>query len=337
MPECTIQARAVLKILDAVRRAEVRSGELFDTVKLDTSALDDPEARIPYHTLVTLYEQGSRLTGDDAFGLHLAERITPQMFDVVGYAAMNSPTLGEALMRVIRYDRIWTDGSKYRLEREGPIVRILYEYTSPDPKNCRQECEASLAGLVCVGRSLTGVRWTPLEVNFKHPCPGDTSEHGRIFGAPVRFLMPANEMVLDRQLLDQPLVKADLGLCAVLDRHATEMLDGLPRQVDLIARLRRTLAQSLRGGSPGVEALARELGMSTRTLQRRLSEEGTSYHRLLEDLRHDLSRKYLLEPGLATGEVAYLLGFSEPSAFHRAFRQWTGMTPGDYRQRTRRT
>jgi len=119
----------------------------------------------------------------------------------------------------------------------------------------------------------------------------------------------------------------------LLDRHAAEMLRNSSSPAWLIQDVKRLLAASFQKGTPGLKGIAKELGMSPRTLQRRLGEHGASYHSLLDEVRRDLSRNYLLESEMALGEVAYLLGFSEVSAFHRAFRRWTGLTTKDYRRR----
>jgi AraC-like DNA-binding protein len=188
--------------------------------------------------------------------------------------------------------------------------------------------------VICL-RSATGTSWTPREVWFQHAPPENTSEHRRIFRAPVRFAQVSNELFFHRSLLDVPIARADLGLCTVLDRHAEELLakfsaQGRPQNV--VDQVRQILSIALRGGDPGLEASARQLRMSARTLQRKLNEKGTSHQDLLDEMRRELSMRYLQEPEVAICEVAYLLGFSESSAFHRAFRRWTGTTPRDYRR-----
>jgi AraC-like DNA-binding protein len=119
----------------------------------------------------------------------------------------------------------------------------------------------------------------------------------------------------------------------VLNRHAAELLEKLPQENGIVDGVRRALAESLRGGDASISAVSKRLGMSARTLQRKLSDLGTSHQELLDDMRRDLSRKYLQESGMAICEVAFLLGFSDTSVFHRAFRRWTGETPGEYQKR----
>jgi len=330
----TIPVKAVGKIIDAAAEAGVKPEHLYQAVNLDPALLADPDNRIPFAQLVTLYEQAARLTGDDAFGLHVGERATPKMFDVLGYVVMNSPNFGEAIQRLIRYYRIWCDGAEYRLKIDGAMAQIEYKYQMSEcsVEERRQDCECTFSIFVNSGCFATGVAWTPREVSFQHAQPQNTAEHQRIFRAPVSFDMPVNELVFDRSILDLPLMKADPDLCAVLDRHAEELLARFPRRGGLTDRVRELLSELLQGGDPELETIARQLGMSARSLQRRLKDEGASHTGLLDEMRRDLSKQYLQEPQIAICEVAYLLGFSEPSAFNRAFRRWTGISPKEYRR-----
>ncbi|HVG28087.1 MAG TPA: AraC family transcriptional regulator [Pyrinomonadaceae bacterium] len=328
----TISVKAVGKILDAALAAGVRPRQLCRAVELDPALLEDAENRIPYAQLVALYEAAARLTGDTAFGLHLSERASPRAFDLLGYVMLNSPTLGEAVGRIIRYHSIWTDGATYSLEIEGDVARLGYRYVNLEADACRQDCEMTLGITLRFARLATGVDWTPLEVGFAHAEPADTSEHRRIFRGPVRFSRPANLIVFDRALLNLAMEGADPALCAVLDRHAEELLAKFPGRGGFAGEVRALLFEALSGGDASLETISQQLGTSPRTLQRKLKEEGATHQVLLDELRRDLSKRYLSEPQMAISEVAYLLGFSEPSAFHRAFRRWTGITPREYRR-----
>ncbi len=328
----TIQVRAVVKILDAAAHAGVAPHALCHTVGLDPKLIDDADNRIPFAQFVALYEYAAELTDDDAFGLHVGERTSPTNFDVLGYVVINSPTLGAALTRLVRYHAIWTDGASFELTEQGPHVHLNYNYVPGIPTPRRHDCEMTLAIAVAFTRRLTSIDWQPRAVSFQHPQPAATAEHQRIFRASVQFAQPRNELVLDRALLALPITRADAGLCAVLDRHAQELLARLPQRDDTTAQVRRLLGDALGGGDPNIAAVARQLGTSARTLQRKLRTEGTSYQDVLDEMRRDLSRRYLRERDMAVCEIAYLLGFSGPSAFHRAFRRWTGVTPKEFRQ-----
>jgi AraC-like DNA-binding protein len=169
-------------------------------------------------------------------------------------------------------------------------------------------------------------------VTFQHSPPVDLREHGRVFGCPVRFNRPVNGVALRRALLDTPLVRADPGLCSVLDRHVRALIERIPRAEALSDRVRGLVASELSTGRASAAAVARKLHMSRRTLQRHLEAGGMTFRALCDGLRRDLAIRYLREREIAVAEVAFLLGFSEASAFHRAFKRWVGTTPTLYRR-----
>ena len=329
----TIQAKAVDKIIRAAAARGVAASELYQAAHLDPDGLDDPDRRIPFAQLVALYEEAARLTGDDDFGLHLGESVDPRVFDVVGYSVINSSTLGEGLDRAVRYNLLWTDGSYLSIERGSPLTKIVYTYVDDSITERRQDVEITFAVLASLSRSVTNSDLSPELVTFQHDRPGNTTEHQRIFNCPVEFNAPANKYFLDSHALQLPIVKADPGLCAVLDRHAEALIAQYPRQDTLVERVRTMIKDELRGGHASLERIAGNLSMSGRTLQRKLREHGTSHQELLDQMRRDLAIRYLQEPEMAICEVAYLLGFSESSALHRAFKRWTGQTPNEFRRK----
>lgn len=329
----TIQAKAVEKITRAAANWGVAAESLYEATDLNPDVLADPDRRIPFSTIVSLYEKAAVLTGDDAFGLHVGVNVDPKAFDVLGYSVINSPTFGAGLDRMVRYNSLWTSGSSFAVEVSEPNTRIVYKYEDPALIQHRHDAEMTFAAIVTLGRTITDADWSPLSVAFQHRQPSDTTEHSRIFRCKLTFGAPVNEFIFDSAKLALPLVKADPSLCAVLDRHAKELLTTYPRQDTLVDRIRKLIRDELNGGDASLDRLAAKLGMSGRTLQRKLREHGTSHQELLDELRIALAMRYLREPEMAICEVAYLLGFSESSAFHRAFKRWTGMTPSEFRRR----
>jgi AraC-like DNA-binding protein len=185
------------------------------------------------------------------------------------------------------------------------------------------------------GRVATGEDWAPLEIRFAHRRPDEVGEHARFFRAPVHFSAGENAMVLAAELLDRPCVRADPALLAVLDRYAADLLARVPATGRLADRARTALVEMLRDGEPGAGRLASRLKMSARSLSRTLAAEGTSYRALLDQIRRETAARHLADDRIAIAEVAFLLGFSDLSAFYRAFKRWTGQTPAEAR-RTRR-
>jgi AraC-like DNA-binding protein len=193
----------------------------------------------------------------------------------------------------------------------------------------------TVAQWMMLGRSLVGRTWSPRRVAVRHEAPGDADAYERWFNAPVAFGAKRVEIVFDAQLLDLPVVGADPTLVRLLDRHIEQVLARLPRAASLVDRVRAEAARSISdGAAPTAASIARALNMSERTLLRRLSEEDATPSDIIADVRRELASQYLRDPAVSITEAAFLLGYSEPSAFHRAFKRWTGVTPAEFRERT---
>jgi AraC-like DNA-binding protein len=327
----TVQAKAVEKIVNAAAARGVQPQSLYDAVKLDPAVLLDPDNRIPFAQLVALYEKAAELTGDDNFGIHLGQTVNLTAFDVVGYCALNSQTLGAAFARVTRYHSIWTDGALFTVETGSHTSAIVYSYTDTSIHDHRQDAEITLAIVTTLCRNIASPDFAPTSVEFQHDAPRNISEHLRLFRCPVEFGASSNKLSFPSSFLSLPIAKADARLCALLDRHAEELLAKFPPQHSLVDQVRSIIAGELRGGDPALERVADQLSVTPRTLQRKLQDLGTSHNELLDQMRRQLAMRYLREQEMAICEVAYLLGFSESSSFHRAFKRWTGMTPTEFR------
>jgi AraC-like DNA-binding protein len=175
--------------------------------------------------------------------------------------------------------------------------------------------------------------WMPVEVHFEHAAPRDVAELERVFGRTLHFQQATNGLVLRRELLDRIVRGADSRLYPILEQHIRNMLRQLPPADDFMLSVRHEVAKSLAVGNAHVDYLARQLGLGSRTLQRRLNEYGASYRSVLEDVRRELALRYLAESDISVTEVAFLLGYHDTSAFIRAFRRWTGVSPLAHRRR----
>jgi AraC-like DNA-binding protein len=187
--------------------------------------------------------------------------------------------------------------------------------------------------VLTAARALTQTMLSPLEVRFRHPAPADVTAHRAFFGAPVSFGCELDELAFTLEQLALPLPKADLQLGEYLRRTASDALSARGSQEDLESKLRELLARDLQSGVCDVRAVARRLATSERTLRRRLEEKGLTFRDVLDATRRDLAKGYLRDRRIPLSEVTFMLGFSEPSAFHRAFRRWTGMTARAWRDR----
>ncbi len=297
----------------------------------DASLARSPDARIPLAVETLLWDEGARATGDQAFGLHAAEKIRPGIFDVLDYVVRTAPTLRESLRRLARYNRLVHDAAIFTLH-EGPAVVRVEHALRAGAVQSRHAAEFTLASLLVFGSQICGAPLLPLAVEFRHPAPPDLREHARLFGRTPRFSAEVNAVEFDAATLDQPSPTADPALSRLVERNAEALLALRPAPaVTQEERVRRLLPALLGEGQATLAHTAQRLKMSERSLQRRLAGEGLTFDALLEELRRDLSLRYLQDPKVAIAEVAYLVGYSEPSAFHRAFKRWTGRTPAEAR------
>lgn len=325
-----------ISLVRVIVRTAARMGadatKLLAAIGLSPRLLDDPEQRVSPEIVMRLWTEAAARTGDEAFGLHAAELLQPGALDVLDYAVRSSATLGLAYGKLARFSRLLDDSAQVRVERRNGVARVTHRTA----KTVRPHSDFTVGALVVLGRQMVGTAWNPASVAFVHPRPADVREYDRLFKAPLHFGSAVNDVTLQAALLDRPLVAADPGLSSVLDRYAEEMLARVPPlEKPVTERVCQFLLDALRGGEPQANVIARKLGMSPRSLQRRLGAEGTSFRGLLDATRRDLAMQYLADEHVATSEVAFLLGFSELSAFHRAFKRWTGVTPARYREEMR--
>jgi AraC-like DNA-binding protein len=300
----------------------------------DAACANDPDARIPIGVETLLWDEGARLTGDSAFGIHAAEGLRPGVFDVMDYAVRTAPTLRASLERLARYNRLVHDAAVFSLIQEGDAVRV--EHSLAGVRQSRHAAEFTLASLMVVGGQVSGSPLRALRVAFHHEAPESIKEHVCLFGVAPQFYGPANAVTFSIELLDRPLPAADPLLWRVIERHAEALLAARPALAETTAaRVRRILCETLGEDEAAatLSGIASRLHMSERSVQRRLADEGETFDGLLDELRRELAVRYLADKKIAIAEVAFLLGYSEPSAFHRAFKRWTGSTPSQVRQR----
>jgi AraC-like DNA-binding protein len=332
----SISIAYVQGLVDHLERRGVAPQRLLAGVQLEPSILDQREARIAASVYVDLLELGLALSGDADLGLHLGEAVRPGHFGVLGYLLMSCATLGDALHRQARYAELV--GSLGRVEladeppRAGhePLVRHSWEPLLP--RQQRQLAEETLACWLRFGHWISGLEQAPLEVRFRHPAPADTTEHRRIFRCPVLFGQADNALVFPRRLLALPLGQADSQIQRTLDAYAGRLLESIRRGEGVLERARQCLAERLPEQAVDLEALAGELALSPRTLQRRLRDSGLSFSRLVDETRQQLVLHHLRYPALELADVASLVGFSETGSLARAFRRWTGQSLGQYRR-----
>jgi AraC-like DNA-binding protein len=334
-PGPTISVHYVRALLGAARALGADPSALMSAADLSPERLQDPDARLPVGTLFAVWREAPRLTGVAHFGLRAAQLAPVGALDVADYAMRACSTLREGLGKLLAYSRIHQTAAVTTFEERGEFASVRWMLTaSADGAVLQQGAPFVVAVTLARLRQVSGVDLRPREVRLHAPAPPDDAEHRAFFRCPVRWTPDggANQLLLDRAVLDLPILAADPALVRLMDRIARELIEKLPLPETFLGAVRRHVVESLRGGPPAAGPIARKLGMSVRTFQRRLREEGTTFALLADEARRDLALGHLTQAQPTIGEIAFLLGYSEPSAFHRAFRRWTGKTPSEFRQ-----
>lgn len=309
----------------------VDTSGLLREVGLTSDDLVGPEARVTEEANNAVWAAIVERSRDPHFGLHFAENMTLDVLDVVGHLVARSRTFGEGLERVVAYSRILHDAGRVEVERHHDRIIVFPGCRGLLDAAPAQVAEFSAASVLVMGRQATGKRLVANAVRFRHAKPRSIAEHIRVFGVAPTFDQPETEVELDVAAWDLPTIDSQPGLLTYLDAYARDVLAQLPSDDDVVSRVERTIAATLSRGAPDIDAVARQLGVGRRTLQRRLAEAETSFQVLVDAVRRRYAERYLAGGRLAIGEIAFLVGFSEPSNFHRAFRRWTGQTPAAYR------
>ena len=323
-----VRAEASARLLELIATLGGSPERVLTAAGVAAADLADLDRPIEIETVMRFVDAAAHEMGDDCFGLHAGSLIDFGVLGVLTYAVLNAPTVGTALRNFERYARSHFRGPRICLEIDGHEARFSLVLDVPGGVPRRQHAEASAVVGLRIMRRLIGPDWRPRRVLFAHDRPRDVSEHERILGAPLRFRQPVHcGLVFDAADLERPVPGADRRLLPIIERHLDELLATPDPDDAWLGEARSAIASSVCDGHPGIPTVARRLGLSVRTLQRRLGEQGAVFKTLVEDVRRELALRYLADGRTRLTEVAFLVGYSELSAFGRAFKRWTGSTP----------
>jgi len=322
MSEPTVCAKAIRPpMLMAALRTGRSVPDLAAEVCLPPGAASDMSLRLPHSTVVRVWEHFATTTQEDDFGLVAAEFLGAAPQDLVDHAILRAPTLREVVARFAAYQALFHDANDARIFETGHALEVRQGFSTKLPRS-RHLIEFILAMWAMRTRMAMG-RNEPLEVSFRHAPPRETARHRALFGAEVHFGANADALFIPRAWLDVPLSSAVISM-----EHTRDAVLG--KSAKLSDRVHVGLVAAIGDGHVDIDAIARSLALSRRTLQRRLAEEGLNFREALDRARREVALDFVVRKVGTVTDLTFLLGFSDTSAFSRAFRRWTGTSPSRY-------
>lgn len=323
----TVAVRLYRPIALALEHQGISSAAVFAEFDMPDPATTGWEVRLPLPQIAGIWGRLLKVTRDPFFALRAAEHVDLTTCDVITYLEGNARTVESALRTKFEFLPLITNAIEWTLEVNGDEAAItLHERPARPP--LAPVAEYLLAARHVFFRRFASPEWALRQVTFRHSAPERLEPYQALFGVTPQFDSAFDQLSFDRSLLDAPMKSRDDALSELLRRYAEPALKTVSQPESVSALVEAALQSGL---DPGVTTLARQLGVSPRTLQRSLSSEGTSYAEIAASTRRAAAERLLRRRELAIAEVAYALGFNDPSAFHHAFVRWTGSTPGAYR------
>ncbi|NHN32167.1 AraC family transcriptional regulator [Paenibacillus sp. S3N08] len=305
--------------------------DFFRRARIEESLLQDTEARLSGDDFERITELAATVTEDVAFGLHQGQSLEASDLGVLGYVMMHSKTVGQALAAYQKYNVILCNGFNisWVVEESDVIIDIGYTYPHKTPaRHCIEEMVSSLYHIMI---RLSCISIPLKEVHFTHTQPVEIAEYVAVMGIPPGFGKKANTIRMSKAVLEYPILFADTQLLTTFEFVAEEAKRRLLQGNLFSNQLYHWIINRMPMSFPSLKETALQFQMSVRSIQAKLNQENTTFMEIINRVRKELAMGYLAKPEYNIGEVAYLLHFSEPSAFQNAFKKWTGVTPKQHR------
>jgi len=331
VPASTLSSWALL-VWEELNARQLDANALFHQAGLAPAKLSNTVARFPLTSMTKLWDLAQQASGDDGFGIAAGERWNPTTFHALGFAWLASNSLGEALHRLARYGRFLNDGLDYGLTSEQVQYRfrISKSFDRAEVVPNSPATDAGIVALLKMCRQLLGESFSPMEITCPHAPNGASILLENVARCPIRYDQDYIELVFDRHDIERKLPSGSEELTQVHEQIILKHLANL-NQERLSARVQLVILEKLPSGNVKEAEIASELGLSSRTMQRRLLDEGVNFQALLQTSRQRLAEQYIRDENLSISEIAYLLGFSEQANFTRAFKRWHGVSPTQFR------
>lgn len=316
----------------ALTQQGIDPSPILQQCDIDLRQIDDPDARLPVTTTAKLMQLASEKASSPVFGLHVGRCVRPTTWHALGYSIWASATLREGFQRLVKYGRLFsTVGSAKVSDHEGIFTVELIINPMYQEVIIHEQLDAVLTALVLICQQLNPEEFKLHKISLTRETPEHSADFDDLFHCPIEYGAATAALHLPATIVDSPLATANASLALVNDQLCEEYLARMD-QSDFAARVRCYLAEKISYGEPQIKYAAEALSSSTRSLQRRLTEQGTTFNELVDQVRQELAMKYIDQNHLSISDISYNLGFAHTSNFSRAFKRWTGFGPTEYRK-----
>lgn len=332
-----IRSSLISAIVAQMAKAGADTAPLLRHYGFSGAVLSNPYALVPLHRFVAFCEAAAAQSKDAALGLKAGQAISSGHQGPAGFIFSASKTVGEALGRYVRLMAAWQDAAHTGVVAFGKGTQAyIYRITDARIQDRRQDAELTLSIIHRELKTVLGRDWRPLAVHFEHARPADIRPHRQIFGTTLSFGEPVNRLVIAASDLKTRLSPHDHSLWPFIERHLTDLSQDRRASLSIRAQVDNAIVNRLGLGNVGLKSISADLGLSVRSLQRRLEEEGTTFAILLRAVRQQVAESSLRQPHARVIDVAQALGYADTAVLSRAFKHWTGSNPRDYARRRRR-
>lgn len=327
----TVTAAYASSLLDYLRRQGREPETLYPADQIRSLEGGDGRRLVPLSRWMQMLDVASEALGQPDLPLRVGRSMGAKHLGILGYVGMSCANMRDSLRQLVRYSHLVGNISRARLHVDGGQAELIWQWCHEalPPSSMAQ---VQMAARWSAGQRFTGRTDLRAEAHFQFAAPADTREYLDLFGGPCLFDRSETKLVFPAAYLELPFVTGDPAMRAMIARQARKVLDRQDREPDFLMRLRQTLQEGLALGRVSLKDAAGAIGMSTRSLQRRLSELGLSFQRVLDDARLVQAERLLKDRRNSLAEIAFLLGYTEQSSFQAAFKRWTGMTPQGWRE-----
>ena len=327
-----VRSGAILGIIDFLERYGLEPEEVFGKSPLKMAEAADPYRQVDLLYLMSIFQKVTDHTERPEMGLKLGLSIQLQQLGAFGFLFLNAPTLGVALTDFVRFGPVFQTQAYFNLKKGKRRFCIEYSSNHPEMPGWDIDSEVTIGYIMCIVNGLTGQKNIPDEIHADHPQLCDISDYKKLTEQRPLFNQSTNRLYYPLSLLNIPIHGANPLLYTVLLHHMNDMANTMPKENNLKDVVKNNIRRGLSSNTVTLEHIASEVGFEPRTLQRRLSETGTSFQALIDDVRLDLACYYLEKTPLDVTEIALVLGYAESSVFSRAFKRWTGHSPDAHRK-----